>query len=151
MLYNSNDLTDGALYEPSEPSDIGMVIDLLNPQPGEQIVDLGSGDGRIVVAIARYGAFAHGVEKNEFLVDVARKKIRYSGLQNAFIHHVNFWDLNLSGFQKVFIYQYHTVMERLGKKLQEELKPGSQIVSHHWSFPHWQPVKQLQDIYLYTL
>jgi len=149
-VFNLINLMDGASYEPSEAKDVQVMIKLLEIKPGQKAVDLGSGDGRIVIAMAQKGALAFGFEKNKDLVEEARKNIKKFGLgQTAFIHHGNFWEQNLSVFDKIAVFQFHTIMDRLEEKLLRELNPGTFVVSNHWTFPHWIPQKQEEDIYLY--
>ena len=55
-------------------------------------VDIGSGDGRIVIALAKKGLIAHGIEINPFLAMFSRFKINAAGLKGkAFIHRASFW------------------------------------------------------------
>ena len=58
----------GAIYYPSSDPQIATMLDLAQIKKGERAVDIGSGDGRIVRALARAGAHAHGYELNPFLV-----------------------------------------------------------------------------------
>jgi cyclopropane fatty-acyl-phospholipid synthase-like methyltransferase len=151
MLRVVPELFDGALFEPSDKEEVDVMVDLLDLEPGQKAVDLGSGDGKLVIAMARKGAQAYGLEKDAPLVRKSQENIAEAGLsRNAVIYHVDFWDVNLSQFHKIAMFQYYTVMERLEKKLLEELMPGSFVVSNHWTFPRWQPVKEINDIYLYV-
>ncbi len=150
MLFFYPDFSNGAAYEPSGMRETRIITDLLAIKKGDRAADLGSGDGRIVIAMAKKGALTFGLEKDEKLVELSRKKIATAGLcQTAFIYQTNFWQENLSTFSKIAIFQYYTIMAKLEKKLQMELMPGVFVVSHHWQFPHWRPVRQILDIYLY--
>ena len=60
--------TSGLGYAPSTTAIIDRMIKLLNIKPGEKAVDIGSGDGRVVIALAKAGAEAHGYEINPLLV-----------------------------------------------------------------------------------
>lgn len=145
-----NGFKNGAWFEPSTEKQIENMITLLSIKPGERIVDLGAGDGRIVVALARHGAQAFGIEKDRKLVEKANQAIAEAQLSSkATMIQANFWDVDLSSYDKVTIYQFRTVMGRLEEKLGRELPHQSTIVSNTWQFPHWQPVKNLDEIYLY--
>lgn len=149
-LFRGFDLTDGAWYEPSDDNKVALMVQLLEIQPDEKAVDLGSGDGRLVIALALAGATAVGIEKDDRLVKTAQATIHREGLdKRASIVKQNIWESDLSQYTKVAIYQYETVMGKLKQKLKQELLPGSLIVSHHWQFPDWLPVKQVEDIYVY--
>src|SRR5882672_3428464 len=58
----------GAPYVPSRKDSIKKMLVLANLKPGDKVVDLGSGDGRIVIAFARNGIDAHGYEISPALV-----------------------------------------------------------------------------------
>ncbi|TSA46497.1 SAM-dependent methyltransferase, partial [bacterium] len=60
--------TQGALFVPTHRDKVKKIIELAHVQPGEKAVDLGSGDGRILIALAQAGADAHGFEINPLLI-----------------------------------------------------------------------------------
>ncbi len=140
----------GAPFVPSRKRTVKDMISLAKIQPGQKAADLGSGDGRIVIALAKAGAEAHGYELNPFLVLWSRWRIWRVGLEKkAFIHRKNFWHENLSSFNAITLYGISHIMKRLEKKLQEELRPGARIVSNAFSFPNWKPSKKEGSLYLY--
>ena len=141
---------NGAIFDPSDEKDIEIIIDLLALKPADKAVDIGSGDGRIVSAMARKGAMAYGIEYDPDLVKKSTDSIYAEKLETkASIIYSSFWDINLHQFNKITIYQYYTVMDRLEKKILHEVQPGSYIVSHLWKFPTWKPAKKIKEIYLY--
>ena len=71
----------GAIYDPSTQEESRVMAEVADVQPGDRAVDLGSGDGRVVIALALRGAEAHGFEVNPILVAVSRRKIREQGLE----------------------------------------------------------------------
>jgi SAM-dependent methyltransferase len=140
----------GAIYDPSSFEETRVMADLAAPVPGEKAADLGSGDGRVVIALAQRGAEAHGYEVNPFLVALSRRRIREYGLQGrAYIHWASFWGRNLSAYDVITVFQVGFVMARLEAKLKRELAPGSRIVSHYWRFPTLQPEKVHGNVYRY--
>jgi len=142
----------GAIYDPSTQAEAEMMAALANVQPGEKAADLGSGDGRVVCALARAGAEAHGFEINPILVLVSRRNIRAAGLAGrAFIHWRNFWRCDLSRFTLITSFQVGFVMGRMEAKLRRELAPGSRIVSHYWKFPGLGPEETRANIYRYRI
>jgi ribosomal protein L11 methylase PrmA len=117
---------------------------------GKRAVDLGSGDGRIVIALARSGFEAHGFELNPLLVAYSRRKIRQAMLQDcAFIHQKSYWDENLSSFDVVVVFGISYIMKKLEKKLVQELRPGSLVASNYFSFPDWKPVHTEHNLLVY--
>lgn len=124
---------------------------LLKPKPGEKIVDLGSGDGKLLFEIASRGATAYGYEINPFLVLRTRIRAKQLGLEKKVnVYCKSFWNVDLSKFDKIFFYQITYVMPRLEKKLMKELKQGTRIVSNYFSFPNWKPEKKEDEILLYV-
>ncbi len=143
-------LSHGSFYAPSLPARIEKMFRLLEIKPGDKAVDLGSGDGRLVIALAKAGIEAHGYEIDPLLVWQSRKKIKRAGLENrAFIHLRSFWPEDLSSFNIVVVYALDFVMKDLEKKLKKELKPGARIISNYFSFPHWPEIKREGEIRLY--
>jgi ribosomal protein L11 methylase PrmA len=142
----------GAIYDPSTQAEAEMMARLAEVRPGEKAADLGSGDGRVLCALARAGAEAHGYEINPILVVVSRRNIRRSGLAGrAFVHWGNFWRASLSAYSLVTTFQVGFVMGRLEAKLLRELAPGSRIVSHYWRFPVLRPEQVKSNIYRYRV
>ncbi len=142
----------GAIYDPSTQAEAEMMASLAEVRPGEKAVDLGSGDGRVLCALARAGAEAHGYEINPILVLVSRRNIRRLGLSGrAFVHWGNFWRASLSPYSLVTTFQVGFVMGRLEAKLLRELAPGSRIVSHYWRFPVLRPEQVRSNIYRYRV
>jgi SAM-dependent methyltransferase len=142
----------GAIYDPSSPEQTRIIAEVAAVRPGERIADLGSGDGRVVIALAERGAEAHGFEINPFLVAKSRRNIRTAGLiGKAFIHWGSFWRANLSGYDVITVFQVGFVMGRLEAKLGRELAPSARIVSHHWRFPTLSPERVRTDVYLYRI
>jgi cyclopropane fatty-acyl-phospholipid synthase-like methyltransferase len=116
----------------------------------DRVLDLGSGDGRLVVEIARRGLEAHGVEINLFLVLISRLIIKIYGLsKSARIKWGNMWRINVSDYDVVFIYAISHIMGDLEKKLKDELESDAKVVSYAYKFPHWKPEKSEKGVYLY--
>ena len=145
-------LARGAIYDPSSPVQTSLMVDLADVRPGEKAADLGSGDGRVLIALAGRGAEAHGYEVNPVLVLLSRRNIRRADLERkAFVHWRSFWRADLSRFTLVTVFQVDFVMGRLETKLKRELADGARIVSHHWRFLDWPPEKARGDMYLYRV
>jgi ribosomal protein L11 methylase PrmA len=142
----------GGPYVPSDKKTIERMIKLLKIKKGEKAVDIGSGDGRIVIALANAGAKAYGYEVNPLLVYWARYQIWRQKLSGrAYSYWKSFWSVDLSDFDVVTVYAISYVMDDLGKKLIKELKPGARVVSHTFKFPEWKPVSEESGVYLYKV
>jgi hypothetical protein len=140
----------GAPFEPTHEKKLKKILKLANVKKGEKIAELGSGDGRIVIAFAQKGAEAHGFEINPFLVFLSRRKIKKLGLTGkAFIHWKNFWKADLSKYDKIILFQFSIIMGQLENKLKKELKPNAKVISYYWKFPKWKYANRIENIFLY--
>src|SRR3990167_5908797 len=120
------------------------------PTSRKRVVDLGSGDGRLVIAFASKGAEAHGYELNPVLVWLSHIHIVFRGLRGrAYIHWGDFWRPDMSDFDIVVVYGFRSTMRELEKKLKRELSENALVLSNGFTFPTWTLVKEEGGIYLY--
>lgn len=111
---------------------------LINPQ--EVVYDLGSGDGRLLIACVRkFGVKeAVGIERSLFLAWYSRYEIWRAGLSKRIkIIHRNFWSVNLSRANLVFCFLLPKAMQELKPKLTAELSSGTRVVSFAFSIHDW--------------
>ncbi|MEK7619425.1 MAG: hypothetical protein AAB416_04315 [Patescibacteria group bacterium] len=127
-------------FVPSTKARVESLLALSGMRPGDTVVDIGSGDGRIVIACAQAGAIAHGYEINPLLVWWSRRRIRALGLgDRATIFATNFWRVDFSDYDIIFLYSIHTVMKPLELFLKPQLKKGARVVVSGATFPNWKP------------
>ena len=113
----------GAPFVPTGRKTAQLMLDLGKVGNGVKLIDIGSGDGRIVIAAAQRGALAHGIEINPWLVWYARWRARWLGVhKNATFSVGNLWSCDLSSYQVVTVYGLGTIMVRLGKKIKKTIK-----------------------------
>ena len=141
----------GAAPIPSTESTVKCMMDLANIQPGELLLDLGSGDGRILIAGAKRGARCIGFEINPILLWYTRLRARIQGLTSISVHGTNLWDADIKDADILTIYMVPIYMERLRKKIQAEMKPGSRVISGVYPFPDWEPEKTNGRVYMYRV
>lgn len=140
----------GAPPVPTSKNSVNEIIKMTNAGSGDKVIDLGSGDGRVLIAFAKKGASAEGYEINPFLVLLAKYKIKREGVGDlAKVYWGSFWGKDLSEFNIVNVYGVTHIMKRLGKKLDKELTPGSKVVSNIFPIPGWQEAKKVSGVYLY--
>lgn len=140
----------GAPFLPTGKKYVETMLDIAAVQPGERFVDLGSGDGRLVIAAARRGARAVGYEINPFLVVIAYLRIWRAGVRDrATIRWQSFWSADFRAVDVVSIFGITGIMPRLEKKLSIELRPGTRVVSYVFSMPIWKPDVHRDGIRLY--
>ena len=144
----------GAGYAPTSKGEIDRIAELLNVGNGK-FYDLGSGFGRIVISLAdRYDANCVGVEVDPLKCWWSNLMIRRKKLQGRIsMIHSNFLNVNLGDADKVFIFLSGgtDIMERLRKKMWEEMKPESLVVSYVHKFSNWTPVKRNGRLFLYSI
>jgi len=140
----------GVPFVPTSRKRVETMLRLAGDVRGKRVVDLGSGDGRLVIAFASEGAEAHGYELNPVLVWFAHIRIVLQGLQGrAYVHWGDFWRPDMSDFDIVVVYGFRSTMRELEKKLKRELSENALILSNGFTFPTWSPVKEEGGIYLY--
>lgn len=143
-------LLRGAPYVPIQEYKAKRAMELVSLGPGKKIADLGSGDGRVLIAAAKRGAIAYGYEINPFLVSRTRALVKKEGLSDlVFCCWKSFWRPNYKDCDVVFIFGITYIMRALEKKLRKELKPGAKVVSFVFTFTDWRPVDQEDGIYIY--
>lgn len=137
-------------YVPTSDKKVRIITKLAATGSGQTAVDLGAGDGRVVVALAKTGAVAVGLEIDPSRTQAGKKNIKKEGVENtAVIFNADFWHMDLGDFDVVTVYGITGIMERLERKLEKELKIGARIVSNNFPFPNWQPEMIENDVYLY--
>jgi len=118
---------------------------IANVGKNDVVVDLGSGDGRIVTTAARlYGARGFGVDINPELVELANALAKKSGVgDRVSFRHQNVFDADLKGVTVVNLYLFPELMRMLRPKFLNELQPGARIVSHDFNMGTWEPDEQI--------
>lgn len=143
----------GPFYTPTDEQRLINILKLAKLKSTDQLIDLGAGDGRIVVAAAKAGARATGIEINPIYFCRARRNLRLAGLtaDQARIIFGDFWHHDLSAYSVVVIYGIGYMMQRLSKKLARELKPGTRVISIYFKLPGWQMLTQEGDVCYYIV
>ncbi|OGA01816.1 MAG: hypothetical protein A2Z64_09945 [Betaproteobacteria bacterium RIFCSPLOWO2_02_67_12] len=110
------------------------------------VVDLGSGDGRIVIAAARrFGARGLGVDIDAKLVALSRDNARRAGVEaRVRFEERDVLATDLSRATVVTIYLLPWLVDRLQPKLMDELQPGTRIVAHAFPMKGWKPDRSEQ-------
>ncbi len=123
---------------------VDAMLKLANVGPGDYVVDLGCGDGRMVIAAAkRYGARGFGVDLDPQRIEEANENARKAGVADR----VAFYERNLyiTDFSKASVlalYLFPRVNLDLRPRLFKEVRPGTRVVSHDFDFGRWKPDAQ---------
>lgn len=130
------------------PSDVATeMLKLAAVTANDVVYDLGSGDGRIVIAAARdFGARGVGIEIDPSLVAYSREQARKAGVADRVTFRSDdLFDANLTDATVVTLYLSYDMNLRLRPKLLRELRPGSRIVSHDFDMgADWLPNQTIQ-------
>ena len=143
-------------FVPTPQVVVDKMIELAGVRKGDVVYDLGSGDGRIVIAAARRGARAVGFEIDPDLVAESRANIQKAAVQeSAEIRNQDILTVDLSGASVITMYLLPDVNLKLRPNLLKQLKPGSRVVSHAFDMGDWKPdkIEQVEGrtIYLWTI
>ena len=128
-------------YVPTPPEVVNAMLDLAHVTPQDVVYDLGSGDGRIVIAAAkRFGVKGVGVELDRDLNRVAERAASKAGVASLVrFQPLDLFKADLSDATVITLYLSPTTNLRLREKLRRELKPGTRIVSHRFDMGDWKP------------
>ena len=120
------------------------MLQLANVGPSDYLIDLGSGDGRIVITAARrFGARGLGIELVPDLVAKAREGARAAGVASrALFREQDLFKTDLSPASVITMYLLPEANLQLRPKLLQ-LRPGTRIVSHDWDMAEWIPDKTI--------
>src|SRR5437868_8803395 len=98
-------LTYDVPYVPSSDEKVKDMMELGRPRPNDKAVDLGSGEGKLVLALAAKGATVTGVEIDEHRSHVSKLMIKRAGLKDrARIINDSFWTQDLSPYDLIVLY-----------------------------------------------
>lgn len=129
-----------APYVQTVMEDVELMLELAEVGPGDYLIDLGSGDGRIVINAAQRGAIAHGVELDGQLVEFAGARARDAGVDDrAGFVQGDVFAAELGAATVVTMYLMPEVNLRLRPRLLTELAPGTRVLSNSFDLGDWQP------------
>ncbi|MGD0145987.1 MAG: SAM-dependent methyltransferase [Nitrososphaerales archaeon] len=144
----------GAGWWPTPMRAVRKMLELADLKEDDTLYDLGSGDGRILIEAARrYGARGVGIEADPLRVAVSRLIVRLKGVQELVtITHGNFFRENIAEATVITLYLTQKTNRTLKQKLLE-LRDGTRIVTHTWTFEGWTPARcdERERVYLYVV
>ncbi len=147
-------------YVPTPIEVIREMLKIAELKKNEILMDLGCGDGRVLVVAAKeFNAYAIGVELRKDLVDRAINNIKKNKVEDkVLVINGSFFDISLSPANVIFLYLLTSVNEKLKPKIMAETNKGTRIVSHDFEIVGWNPIKikefqngsRTHKIYLYV-
>ena len=133
-------------YVPSPKSVVSDMLTLAQVGPNDFVIDLGSGDGRIVLTAAKiFGARGFGVDIDEKLVREANESAKKEGIADRVRFTTqDLFKTDISKATVLTMYLLPNTVNLLREKLLAELKPGTRILSHDYPLSGWLPEKYVQ-------
>ena len=127
------------VWVPTPPALVERMLDMAQVTPQDYVVDLGSGDGRNIVAAARRGARALGVEFNPDMVELSKRNAAKEGVSDkASFVRGDMFEADISQATVLALFLLPDNMMKLQPKFLD-LKPGSRIVGNTFGFQDWTP------------
>lgn len=126
-------------YVPTPNEVVERMLDLTNVNSSDYVIDLGSGDGRIVIAAAKRGATGHGIDLDPQRISEARTNAVENGVDDQIMFmEGDLFETDFSEASVVTMYLLPSVNRELRPVLLEELQPGTRIVSHSFDMGDWE-------------
>lgn len=139
----------GAPFLPTLGNRVDDAIKLLSLKPGDTLLELGSGDGRILRAAAERGIKGVGYELNPLLVVYSKiLTLKYRKLVQ--IKWGNYWSKKLPKTEGIFVFLLQPYMQKLDTKIAQNYPNGVRLVSFAFTIPERKPTKQKDGMYLYV-
>jgi 16S rRNA G966 N2-methylase RsmD len=139
----SQDGRGDVVYVPTPQIVVDTMLEMAKVGANDYLIDLGSGDGRIVItAASRFGARGFGVDLDTYLLKLANQNAKQAGVTDK-VHFVeeNLFRTDLSRATVITSYLLPEMNLKLRPKLMA-LKPGTRIVAHDYHFGEWDPEEQ---------
>jgi len=125
------------VWVPTPQTLVEAMLDIAQVKPGEFLIDLGSGDGRTVIAAARRGLRALGIEYNPDMAALARRNASQAGVDGlATFHTGDLFEADLTQAQIITMFLLPSINEQLKPQLLK-LAPGTRIVSNSFTMGDW--------------
>lgn len=139
-------------YVATQKHKIETIIKLAQIKKGETVVDLGSGDGRLLFAAAEYGAKSVGYELNPFMIALTLVHTKLKGWGNeVWVEKKSLWLADLKVADVIFVYSLKKTIKKFEDFIYNNARPGTRIVVNLHPFPNKRPIKVENGIYLYKV
>jgi precorrin-6B methylase 2 len=126
------------VWVPTPEGLVAAMLDMAKVTPSDYLIDLGSGDGRIVIAAAKRGTRALGVEFNPDMVQLSQENAQKEGVSDkASIVHADIFETDFSRATVLTMYLMPHLNMRLRPKILE-MKPGTRVVAHAFTMEDWE-------------
>lgn len=138
----------GAPYLPTLKANQKTALDLLNLKPGQTLLELGSGDGRMLIAAAEKGIRAVGYELNPLLWLYSWIVTRKYG-RLVRVRCDNFWRGQLPVCDGMYVFLLDRYMTKLDTKITQEIPNSIRLVTFAFKIPGKTPISEMNGMFLY--
>lgn len=133
-------------YVPTPENVVEKMLEMADVGPGDYVIDLGSGDGRIVIAAAKRGAYGHGIDIDPKRIKEARENARKAEVEGKVLFvQEDIFKTDFSRANVITMYLLNSVNLQLRSSLLTRLKPGTRIVSHDFDMNDWKPDNYVRE------
>lgn len=138
----------GAPYLPTLKKQIQTALELAGLNPGDTIIELGCGDGRVLIEAAKAGFKSVGYELNPLLFLIAWIRTRRFGKKVRVIYG-DFWSKEWPEADALYVFLLPRLMNKLDKKIPTNKKVSKKVISFAFKFPNRQPIAERHGVLLY--
>lgn len=138
----------GAPYVPILRQDTRALLELADLKPGQTLVDLGSGDGRLLRAAAAQGIRCIGYEINPFMVAISKILCwRYRRLVS--IHLADLWQIDIPPADVVYVFLMPKFMAKLDQRLKTQIHQRTRVISYAFEIPNQPQIAHNKNTFVY--
>ncbi len=145
----------GGAWSPTRRRVMTKMLEYAKLRSGDVLVDLGAGDGRVLLAATKVpGVRAVGIEIDPLRYFLCKARLWWRGIgDRASVRKENFFRTDLTDATVVTFYLSQAAADKLQEKFERELNVGTRIVSHRRPLPGWRPVfvDDEDEIYVYRM
>ncbi len=128
------------------------MVKLAHIKPTDKVIDLGSGDGRLVIEASKHSNNVKGVEINPLLGLISNLRILFTGKRHrAKVIIGSYKSISLKEYNIIFCYLLPNSMDFLEAKFKKELKPGTKIITNTFTLKQRKPHHSSGKIYVYIV
>jgi precorrin-6B methylase 2 len=129
------------IFVPTPQEVVDRMLEMAEVKPNDFVIDLGCGDGRMVVTAAKkYGARGYGVDIHPQRIKESNENAQKAGVTDKVSFKIaDLFQEDISKANVMTMYLLRDINVRLRPKILSDMKPGSRIVSHAFDMAEWEP------------
>ena len=132
------------VWVPTSQTLVDRMLEMAELTANDRLVDLGSGDGRLVITAAKRGAVSRGIEYNPDMVAISKRAAQAEGVtERATFEQADIFESDFSDASVVTLFLLPSLNLRLRPTLLD-MKPGTRVVSNSFAMEDWQPDESVE-------